>query len=140
VNDRKVSHEADVDVVRLEIGDRDGPRRLLQEAFAIDERPVGKRAAKVVRQNRLEALDVRGLHRSNVIPVELEQRGEIRCRRHGQPSVAETDLIDPSGFTVHGNEMRNSLPVHGRLDARVGGRIESRRVFDCSTATLPHPA
>jgi hypothetical protein len=59
VNDRKVSHEADVDVVRLEIGDRDRPRRLLQEAFAIDERPVGKRAAKVGCQNRLEALDDR---------------------------------------------------------------------------------
>ncbi len=77
MDDRDVPEEPDLDVVRLEILDRDRLRCLLQERFPIDERAVGVRAEEVVRQDLVEATDVRVLNGPDVVPVQVSQDFEL---------------------------------------------------------------
>lgn len=73
VDDGDVPEEAHLDVMGLEIRDPDRLRGLPEEAFAIDQRSVGIRTAEVVRQDLVEARNVRVLHRTDVVVVEAEQ-------------------------------------------------------------------
>ena len=77
MHDRDVAHQADVDVMRSEIANRDRLRGQLEEPLAIDERSVGHRAQEVVGEDLVEALDVAFLHRRDVVGVETRQHLEV---------------------------------------------------------------
>ena len=78
VDDRDVSHQPDVDVLGFEVRDGDRPCGLFQEGLPIDQGSVGQGAQEVVGQNLLEPLDVRGLDRADVVPVERVQNVSVR--------------------------------------------------------------
>jgi hypothetical protein len=62
VDDGKIAHQADLDVVGLEIPDRHGDRRLLEESRAVDQRLVGIGTIEVFGEDLVEAFDVGILH------------------------------------------------------------------------------
>ncbi len=99
MDDRDVAEEPDLDVVRLEILDRDRLRRLLQERFPVDEGAVGVRAEEVVRQDLVEATDVRVLNGLDVVPVQVSQDFELGLGRsrdlRSLPRLSEKYLPGP---------------------------------------------
>src|SRR3954451_21834520 len=62
VDDGEVAHDADDDVVRVQIADCDRPCRLLQEGGAVDPRLVGIGAIELRREDLVEMLNVAILH------------------------------------------------------------------------------
>ena len=80
VNDREITHQPNIHVVRLEILDLGWLRCALQKAGPIDERAIRKGTKKIVRQNLLEPLDVGILNRADVFAIQFEKDVEIRCR------------------------------------------------------------
>src|SRR5262249_18782687 len=87
VNDGDVSHQADPDVVDLEIRDRGRLSHLLEKSGTIDERSVRERTEEIIRQNLLEPADVRGLNRPDELPVPVGKppqiSGRSRVKLHG---------------------------------------------------------
>ena len=77
VDDGKIAHHADFDVVRFEILDRHRHRGLLEKAGAIDQRLVGVGAIEVVGKDFVEALDVGILDGIDVVAIEAGQFSEI---------------------------------------------------------------
>src|SRR5579859_2547617 len=73
VDDRKIAHQADFDVMCLEVADRDGNRGLPKESGSIDQRFVGIGAIKFRSENFVKALDVGILHGVDVVAVERGQ-------------------------------------------------------------------
>src|SRR5207249_4216306 len=69
-------------LVRVEIRDGDRTRRLLQERGPIDERAVGVAAEEILREQLVEADDVRRLDRADVVSIERDERVEIGIERH----------------------------------------------------------
>ena len=93
MDDRDVAQEPDLDVVRLEVRDRDGLRGLRQERLPVDERAVGIRAEEVVRQDLVEATDIRVLDGANVVPVQAGEGIELGFggRRQGRSHLAVSE-------------------------------------------------
>ena len=87
MNNRDVSQDAYHHVVRRKMRDLYRHRRILQECFPVLERSIGLRTQEVVAQDFLESQDIAGLHRSNVIVVEVKKMVEIRFQ---------------SGLSLHG--------------------------------------
>ena len=75
MDDRDLTEEPDLDVVRPEVRDRDRLRRLLEERLPSDERAVGIRAEEVVRQKFLEPTDIRALEVKCNVAYRRVQRG-----------------------------------------------------------------
>jgi hypothetical protein len=79
VDDREIADHADLHVMGFQVLDRDGLRRLLQEARAIDQRFVGIGAIEIRRQDLVEALDVGILHRGDIVAVQHGQFVDVLC-------------------------------------------------------------
>src|SRR5450432_2195875 len=77
VDDREVAHYANLDLICDEIPDRDGYRRLFEKTGAVDKGFVGVGAVEILRKDLVEALDVRILHRRDVVAVEHSQFVDI---------------------------------------------------------------
>lgn len=74
VNDCKIAHQANLDVMRFEIPDCHRHRGLLEKAGAVDQRFVGICAIELRRQDFIEAPNVGILRRGDEVEIE---RGEF---------------------------------------------------------------
>ena len=96
VDDREISHQTNVDIVSLEIGDLDRDCGLLEETVAVEKRAVGKRAQEIVGENFPKSRNVGHLDRSDVIAIQFEQSSKVRRESglclHGVPARSITPL------------------------------------------------
>src|SRR5262245_13670504 len=83
VDDGHVAHDADVDVVTLEVRYRDRMRRLPEKRLPADQRSIRITAEEVVRKDLIEASHVRRLHGADVVTIEAPENREIRLGRRG---------------------------------------------------------
>jgi len=77
VNGRDVPHEANINIVRLEVRNRDGARGLGEEGGTVNQDAVRVAAQEVIGQHLIDAAHVAALHRADLILVQNAQRGEI---------------------------------------------------------------
>src|SRR5258705_6066536 len=73
MDDRKIAHHANLDVMRLEIFDRHRHRRLLEKAGAVDQRLVGIGAIEILGKNFVEPLHVGILHGGDIVSIKHRQ-------------------------------------------------------------------
>src|SRR5665213_429065 len=73
VDDGEVAEHANPDLIGDQVPDRDRHRGLLQKSGAVDQRLVGVAAIEVLRQDLVKALDVRVLHRGDIVAIEDRQ-------------------------------------------------------------------
>src|SRR5205807_10119165 len=77
MNDGEVAHQANFDVLRLQILDRDRQGGLLQKGSAIDQRFVGIGTIEILSKDLVKTSYVGILSRIHVIEVEAGQFGNI---------------------------------------------------------------
>ena len=77
VDDGKIAHQANLDVMGFEIADRHRHRRLLEKAGAVDQRFVGIGAIEIVGEDFVEPLDVGILDGIDVVAVQGGQFSEV---------------------------------------------------------------
>src|SRR5207245_2259753 len=58
VDDGHIAKHADLDIMRCQVRDRDGPRGLREKAVAVHEQPVRVGAAEIGCEDLLEAADI----------------------------------------------------------------------------------
>src|SRR5581483_6140669 len=140
VDDRDVAEHPDHHVFRGKAGNRDRPPRVFEERGAIEERPVGQRAEEIAGEEILEAAHVGGLHRTDVVGVELLQRVDVRSRMDGVhvPSRRRITRVASRNFLVAHQSLPDLIYATWRLrmTVTVSDRIEKKIVLKAPLARV----